>query len=260
MKRRTFNALTLASLSMLSATSTALSQSMQPKGKKPVVIVLIYPGMILLDLTGPLTCFNLLMADIHLAWKTNDPVKTDTGIGVAPTTTFAQCPQEADILFVPGGLGGTTAILEDQDVLDFVQTRGAKASYVTSVCTGSLVLGAAGLLRGKRATSHWYTRDLLPIFGAIMAHERVVVDGNVITGAGVTAGLDFGLAIAAKLQGEETAKSIQLLLEYDPEPPFAAGSPEKAGSELTAAILKRRKPAVDAARAAAERWRPHAKP
>ncbi|MDO1582573.1 DJ-1/PfpI family protein [Rhizobium oryzicola] len=259
MKRRTFNAVTLASLGMLSASSIGLAQTMQPQGKKPVVVVLIYPGMILLDLTGPLTCFNMMMADVHLAWKTNDPVKTDTGISIAPTTTFAQCPQDADILFVPGGLGGTTAMIEDQEVLDFVQARGSNATYITSVCTGSLVLGAAGLLQGKRATSHWYTRDLLPIFGATPVSERVVVDGNVITGAGVTAGLDFGLAIAAKLLGEDAAKSIQLLLEYDPEPPFTAGSPEKAGHDLTAALLKRRKPALDGARAAAERWHPRTK-
>ncbi|MBY5529332.1 DJ-1/PfpI family protein [Rhizobium leguminosarum] len=250
MKRREFNIMLAASSLALAAGSAGAAD--QPANKLKV-IALIYPGMILLDLAGPLTCFNMLMADIHLVSKTMDPVKTDTGVTVAPTTTLADCPDEADVLFVPGGLGGTTEMMEDAEVVGFLRSRGAKAKFVTSVCTGSLLLGAAGLLKGKRATSHWYTRDLLPLFGATPVEARVVEDGDVITGAAVTAGIDFGLTLAARLRGEDTAKFIQLLIEYDPHPPFDAGSPDKAGQTLVSSVLSRRASALDAARAAAER-------
>jgi len=249
MNRREFNIMLAASSLALAAGSAGAAD--QPANKLKV-IALIYPGMILFDLVGPLTCFNMMMADIHLVSKTMDPVKTDTGVTVAPTTTLADCPDEADVLFVPGGLGGTTAMMEDAEVVGFLRSRGAKAKFVTSVCTGSLLLGAAGLLKGKRATSHWYTRDLLPLFGATPVEARVVEDGNVITGAAVTAGIDFGLTLAARLRGEDTAKFIQLLIEYDPHPPFDAGSPDKAGQTLVSSVLSRRASALDAARAAAE--------
>ncbi|TAZ47089.1 DJ-1/PfpI family protein (plasmid) [Rhizobium leguminosarum] len=250
MNRREFNIMLAASSLALAAGSAGAAD--QPANKLKV-IALIYPGMILLDLAGPLTCFNMMMADIHLVSKTMDPVKTDTGVTVAPTMTLADCPDEADVLFVPGGLGGTTAMMEDAEVVGFLRSRGAEAKFVTSVCTGSLLLGAAGLLKGKRATSHWYTRDLLPLFGATPVEARVVEDGNVITGAAVTAGIDFGLTLAARLRGEDTAKFIQLLIEYDPHPPFDAGSPDKAGQTLVSSVLSRRASALDAARAAAER-------
>jgi len=229
MNRRDFNSLVaMTSLGLVARSAGAAGDA----EKRLTVIALIHPGMILLDLVGPLTCFNMMMADVHLAWKTMDPVRTDTGVTVAPTTTFVECPTEADVLFVPGGLSGTTTMMEDDDVVDFLRSRGTRSRYVTSVCTGSLLLGAAGLLKGKRATSHWYTRDLLPLFGATPTNDRVVLDGNVITGGGVTAGIDFGLALVARLRGEDTAKFIQLLLEYDPQPPFKAGSPEEAGACL----------------------------
>ncbi len=250
MNRRDFNSLVaMTSLGLVARSASAAGDA----EKRLTVIALIHPGMILLDLVGPLTCFNMMMADVHLAWKTMDPVRTDTGVTVAPSTTFAECPAEADVLFVPGGLGGTTAMMDDDDVVDFLRSRGSRSRYVTSVCTGSLLLGAAGLLKGKRATSHWYTRDLLSLFGATPSKERVVADGNVITGGGVTAGIDFGLALVARLRGEDTAKFIQLLLEYDPQPPFKAGSPEEAGRVLAAAVLARRAPALEAAKATAER-------
>lgn len=250
MNRRDFNSLVaMTSLGLVARSAGAAGDA----EKRLTVIALIHPGMILLDLVGPLTCFNMMMADVHLAWKTMDPVRTDTGVTVAPTTTFAECPTEADVLFVPGGLSGTTTMMEDDDVVDFLRSRGTRSRYVTSVCTGSLLLGAAGLLKGKRATSHWYTRDLLPLFGATPTNDRVVADGNVITGGGVTAGIDFGLALVARLRGEDTAKFIQLLLEYDPQPPFKAGSPEEAGRVLAAAVLTRRAPALEAAKATAER-------
>ncbi len=250
MKRRDFNALVaLTSLGLATRSASAGSEA----EKRLTVVALVHPGMILLDLVGPLTCFNMMMADVHLAWKTMDPVRTDSGVTVAPTTTFAECPPEADVLFVPGGLSGTTAMMEDDDVVGFVRSRGTRSGWVTSVCTGSLLLGAAGLLKGKRATSHWYTRDLLALFGATPTKARVVADGNVITGGGVTAGIDFGLTLAARLRGEDTAKFIQLLLEYDPQPPFHAGSPEEAGQALATSVLARRAPALEAAKAAARR-------
>lgn len=250
MNRREFNTMVaLTSLGLVATSARAAGDA----EKRLTVIALIHPGMILLDLAGPLTCFNMMMADVHLVWKTMDPVKTDTGVTVAPTTTFAECPEEADVLFVPGGLGGTTVMMEDDEVVAFLRSLGRRCRYVTSVCTGSLLLGAAGLLKGRRATSHWYTRDLLVLFGATPTKERVVEDGNVITGGGVTAGIDFGLTLASRLRGEDTAKFIQLLLEYDPQPPFNAGSPEEAGRAIVASVLTRRAPALQAAKAAADR-------
>ncbi|MBV8191284.1 MAG: DJ-1/PfpI family protein [Alphaproteobacteria bacterium] len=221
-------------------------------GEGPRVGLVVHPDMILLDLAGPLTVFSLMMASIHLVWKTREEVKTDVGIPVQPTHSFESCPVDLDLLFVPGGLKGTTALMQDHATLDFLADRGARARYVTSVCTGALALGAAGLLRGHRATSHWYVRDLLPLFDATPVAERVVVDRNRITAGGVTAGLDFGLELCARMRGEDYARRVQLLLEYAPHPPFSAGSPESAGTTLTAEVLERRAPALAEARAAAQ--------
>jgi transcriptional regulator GlxA family with amidase domain len=171
--------------------------------------------------------------ETHLVWKTTDPVRSDSGVAMHPTTTFADCPADLDVLFVPGGQG-QAPIAADEDVLEFLADRGARARYVTSVCGGSLILGAAGLLRGYRATTHWSGIDVLALFGAEYAEGRVVVDRNRITGGGVTAGLDFGLVVLARLLGEDTAKMTQLMLEYAPDPPFDAGTPQTAGPELTA--------------------------
>src|SRR4051812_24132360 len=161
-----------------------------------VVAALVHDKMILLDLAGPLTVFNLLRAEVYLVGKSLTPVKTDVGIAIAPTTMLADCPANVDILFVPGGLEGTVAMMGDPEVVAFLADRGSRARYVTSVCTGSLLLGAAGLLRGYQATSHWYVRDLLGLMGASVRGDRVVVDRNRLTGGGVTAGVDFGLEIA----------------------------------------------------------------
>ncbi|MDF2115627.1 DJ-1/PfpI family protein [Roseiarcaceae bacterium H3SJ34-1] len=221
-------------------------------GERPKAAMLVYPGMILLDLNGPQTVFSLAMFDILLVWKDLAPVKTDVGVMVQPTHTFATCPTKLDVLFVPGGLGGTTACISDFEVIIFLKKQGDGASFVTSVCTGSLLLGAAGLLHGYRATSHWYVRDLLPMLGAIPAAGRVVEDRNRITAGGVTAGIDFGLTLVARMLGEARARAIQLVLEYDPQPPFEAGSPESAGADLTAEILRRRAPAIDPARIAVQ--------
>lgn len=215
--------------------------------------MLVYPNMILLDLIGPQTILSILGGEIHLVWKDLRPVRTDVGIPIQATTALADCPADLDVLFVPGGLTGSVPLMDDSEVLDFVADRGASARYVTSVCTGSLVLGAAGLLRGYRATSHWYARDLLPLMGAIVSEDRVVIDRNRLTGGGVTAGLDFGLTLAALLRSEEDARRIQLLLEYDPQPPFNAGEPAGAGATLTNDVLTRRGPTLAAAADAADR-------
>lgn len=202
-------------------------------GPKVKVAMLVYPGMFLQDLVGPLAVFESLMnREIHLVWKNLDPVGSEKDpqplIPVRPTTTFAQCPDDLDVLFVPGGVPGTFTMMEDAEVLRFLADKGRRARFVTSVCTGSLILGAAGLLRGYRATSYWSTVDVLKELGATPVRERVVVDRNRITGGGVTAGIDFGLTIAARLTSNEYAQAIQLYLEYDPAPPFDAGSPDKA--------------------------------
>jgi cyclohexyl-isocyanide hydratase len=217
------------------------------------IAMLVHPDMVLLDLVGPQTVFSLLMAKVLLVGKDPRPVTTDVGVPVQPTTTFAECPEQLDVLFVPGGLKGTIAAMDDRDTLDFLASRGRSARYVTSVCTGSLLLGAAGLLRGYRAASHWYVRDLLPLLGATPAAERVVVDRNRLTGGGVTAGIDFGLTLAAALRGEEYARRVQLVIEYDPQPPYRAGTPETAGAAAADDVRRRRAPAIAAAEQAALR-------
>jgi cyclohexyl-isocyanide hydratase len=190
------------------------------------VVLLLYPRFQQLDLTGPfevLARFEELK--IHLIWKTLDPVRDVNGLQILPTGTFADCPK-ADILFVPGG-PGQISLMEDAEVLAFLRRQAEGASYVTSVCTGSLVLAAAGLLTGYHATCHWLSLDQLGFFGVMPVKERVVIDRNRITGAGVTSGIDFALTLAGRLFGEERAKQAQLAMEYDPEPPFVGGSPRK---------------------------------
>jgi cyclohexyl-isocyanide hydratase len=193
------------------------------------IAMLLYPQMTVLDLIGPQYMFALLQgAEVHLVAKSLAPVTSDTGVTVAPTTTFDGCPKHLTVLFAPGGSDagseGVLAAMEDAETRAFMADRGSRASYVTSVCTGSLVLGAAGLLKGYKATSHWAAREVLADFGAIPTDARVVRDRNRITGAGVTAGLDFGLQMAALLRDPNYAECMQLMCEYDPHPPFDAGS------------------------------------
>ncbi|WP_437724940.1 DJ-1/PfpI family protein [Sorangium sp. So ce861] len=223
------------------------------------IAMLVYPGFTALDLIGPQTAFSILEdTKIHLVWKTLDPITTDSGITLSPTATFETCPEELEILFVPGGVAGTIAVMKDGAVLDFLAARAEQASYVTSVCTGSLVLGAAGLLRGHRATTHWAFREVLPLLEAERVDARYVEDRNRITGGGVTSGIDFGLRIAAKMRGEEAAQTAQLVMEYDPAPPFQAGSPESAPAAvvegLRARIAQPLAQAKEAAEQAAVRW------
>jgi cyclohexyl-isocyanide hydratase len=172
-------------------------------------------------------------------------VPSDLGLLVQPTQTMQSCPEDVALLFVPGGTVGTLAAARDPAVIDFVRSRAANARYVTSVCTGSLVLGAASLLRGKRATSHWIVRDLLAQFEAVPTRGRVVRDGNVITGAGVSAGLDFGASLVAEMRGMFDAEASLLVAEYDPEPPFPGGSPETARPEIVDLIEQGHAPFVD---------------
>jgi len=197
--------------------------------------ILIFPAVTQLDATGPAQVLARTPgATLHMIWKTRDPVKTDAGFSIVPTTTFADCPQ-LDVICIPGG-AGQIDLMNDAETLAFVAAQGAKARYITSVCTGSLVLGAAGLLNGYKSACHWASRDLLAAFGAIPVAERVVRDRNRFSGGGVTAGIDFGLTLLAELAGDEVAQSVQLGLEYDPQPPFQSGSPEKAGPERTARV------------------------
>ncbi len=197
-----------------------------------VVAMLLFEGHTALDFVGPYTAFAGAGMDIHLVSESLRPVLNDTGFAVSPTTTFDDCPSQLDILFVPGG--SVHDVMLDDEAIAFLADRGAKASFITSVCTGSLVLAAAGLLDGYRAATHWATRDHLARLGVEVSTERVCADRNRFSGGGVTAGIDFGLTIIAHVLGEESAKFSQLAMEYDPEPPFDAGSPEGAGPDVVA--------------------------
>lgn len=193
---------------------------------------LIYPGVTQLDVTGPAQILSRVPgAEIHMVWKTCEAVPTDAGFSINATDYFDGCPS-LDVICVPGG-PGQRSLMTDAEVLEFLQRQGQYARYITSVCGGSLLLGAAGLLKGYRSACHWAFRDVLPMFGATPVADRVVVDRNRISGGGVTAGIDFGLTMAAELAGEDKAKEIQLFVEYNPAPPFDAGTPEGAGPEIT---------------------------
>jgi cyclohexyl-isocyanide hydratase len=242
MKRRDFGQ-GMAAAALISAALGAReseAEETHPQGKQLEVGMLLYPQLTLLDLLGPQTVLSA-HAKVHLVWKTRDMIRTDTGIGIQPTATFSECPKDLDVLFVPGGPGMIPA-MKDQEVLAFLADRGARAKYVTSVCSGSVVLAAAGLLRGYKATSHWAATDLLPLFGAEPTEGRVVIDRNRMSGGGVTAGIDFGLVLLAKLRGDEVAKMTQLAMEYDPQPPFHAGSPKGAGAAMTQQFLAAMEP------------------
>lgn len=214
---------------------------------------LLFPDVTQLDLTGP---FEVLArvpgAELHLVWKTREPVRSDSGLSILPTTTFAQAP-DFDLFLVPGG-PGVDPLLRDAETLAFVGRQGRAARHLVSVCTGALVLGAAGLLKGKRAATHWASMHFLPAFGAEPAAGRVVRDGNLCTGGGVTAGIDVGLTLLGELLGETRGQATELFLEYAPQPPFRSGTPELAPPEvldaartILAPILEHRRAAVEAA-------------
>lgn len=202
--------------------------------KHEKIVLIAYPGMTALDLLGPQYMLSCMMgATVMIVAQTPEPVLSDTTLKIVPDADFASCPRDVDLFLVPGGLAGTTAAMKDRRVIDFVAELGARSKYATSVCTGSLILGAAGLLKGYRATSHWIAAHMLKDFGAIAVRERVVFDRNRITGAGVTAGMDMSLALVKLLRGEEYARMVALLAEYDPAPPVHAGNPQAAGAKLT---------------------------
>lgn len=194
------------------------------------IAMLMYPGFYAPDLINPQFLFSTMRgAKIYLISPTDDLTPVDAGgVSITPTHTRSQCPDDLAVLFVPGGAVGTLKAMKAEPFIDFIKAKSATAKYITSVCTGSLLLGKAGVLTGKKATSHWTTLELLSKFGATPVNERVVWDGNVVTGGGVTAGLDFGLSIIGALRGKKYAEAIQLQAEYDPAPPYNSGSPEKA--------------------------------
>jgi cyclohexyl-isocyanide hydratase len=200
--------------------------------------ILVFPNVQQLDLTGPYEVMATVKgAEVELIWKDRNPVTSSTRLSLTPTATFDDCPP-VDVLCIPGG-GGVNALLEDGAVLEFVSERAAQARYITSVCSGALVLGAAGLLKGKRATTHWYAHDFLEEFGAIPVDARIVEDGKLITAGGVTAGIDFGLALVARLLSPAEAEIVQLSLEYAPAPPFRSGTPAEASPAVLAEAKER---------------------
>ncbi|PZQ87231.1 MAG: DJ-1/PfpI family protein [Leifsonia xyli] len=223
------------------AKAPAAAAGDMPKGEMPEgwmgkeqIAFLIYPGMAALDMVGPHQMLSGLMgATVHVVAKSMDPVKANGELTFIPTATFETCPKDLDVLCVPGGDFGTIEAMKDDATLRFLKDRGSRARYVTSVCTGSLLLGAAGLLDGYEATSHWATISLLPIFGAKHRAGRTVVDRNRMTGGGVTAGIDLGLKIVGELRDRTYAEITQLMAEYSPEPPFDAGTPDRAPAEVT---------------------------
>ncbi|WP_417620628.1 DJ-1/PfpI family protein [Parasphingorhabdus sp.] len=212
--------------------------------QKPFHIVfLLFDGITQLDFTGPAQFLARMPgAVVHTAAKRIQPIETDSGFAILPNCSFADCPQ-ADLLCIPGGFG-TRDVIADAETLQFIRDQAAGAQYITSVCTGSLALGAAGLLEGKRATSHWAYISLLERFGATHEKARVVKDGNIITAGGVTSGIDFALVVIAEIAGQKFAESVQLGLEYDPHPPFHSGHPDVADPERVALLRERSYDAV----------------
>lgn len=207
---------------------------------------LIYPGVIQLDV---MAAYQVLAfppnTQVHLLWKTLTPITSNEGLTIAPTTMFEDCPP-LDVICVPGGGIGQVEVMKDTQILSFLQKQAATAQYITSVCTGSMILAAAGLLQGYKATCHWAFRDQLAMLGVEVVPERVVIDRNRVTGAGVTSGIDFGLTLLGLLCGEDVAKMTQLMMEYNPKPPFNAGTPETAGEEVVQLLMQFGKPLVDA--------------
>jgi cyclohexyl-isocyanide hydratase len=214
--------------------------------------LVIFPRVTQLDLTGPVQVFSSVPgAKVHLIWKRIEPVASDSVLTLTPTVSFADCPQ-LDVICVPGGVG-TDDMINDEEMLDFLRKQAEHAKYITSVCTGSLVLGAAGLLRGYRAATHWTAMDFLSEFGATPTKTRVCVDRNRVTGGGVTAGIDFALTLVSIMVNRQTAEAIQLRLEYNPAPPFNSGSPDTAPPEILALMKEKIAPAQARRREAIQR-------
>jgi cyclohexyl-isocyanide hydratase len=212
---------------------------------------ILFPNVTQLDLTGPAEVFYRVPgAEVALLWKTLAPVSSDKGMSIVPTTTFDQC-SALDLICVPGG-PGQIELMNDAETLGFLKRIAPTCKLVTSVCTGSLVLAAAGLLTGYRATSHWASIDQLELLGAIPVNERVVRDRDRVTGGGVTSGIDFALTVVSEMLSDEIAKEIQLQMEYDPQPPFDAGSPRSAEPMLVEKVRKNMEPVLERRRSATE--------
>jgi cyclohexyl-isocyanide hydratase len=199
----------------------------------------IFPDLTQLDFTGPQQVLaRLPQSAMHIVAKSISPVPSDSGLSLVPTHTFENCPR-LDLICIPGGSNGVVRAMGDQKTIEFVQRQSSTAKYVTSVCTGAFVLGVAGLLKGRRATTHWAFTELLPLVGATHEKGRVVKDGNLITAGGVTSGIDFGFRMVADIAGEAVAQGIQLILEYDPDPPFASGNPDRAAESVKSSLFPR---------------------
>jgi len=213
---------------------------------------LLFEGLDQIDLTGPFEILSRMPNSTYrLYGKTTDTVRDIRGLRLAADALLADAPQ-LDVLHIPGGYG-QEMLMEDEEVLSWVRRQAAGAKCVLSVCTGALICGAAGLLKGRRATTHWSAFELLPIFGAIPVNQRVVADGNMVFAAGVTAGIDGGLRVAADLRGEEAAQTIQLYMQYAPEPPFNAGTPETAPASVVSTARKNARAITDQRRETAQR-------
>jgi cyclohexyl-isocyanide hydratase len=199
----------------------------------------IFPELTQLDFTGPQQVLaRLPQSAMHIVAKSEAPVPSDSGLSLVPTHTFENCPR-LDLICVPGGNAGVVRAMGDQETIEFIKRQSGTAKYITSVCTGAFLLGVAGLLKGRRATTHWAFAELLPLVGATHEKARVVKDGNVITAGGVTSGIDFGLRMVAEIAGETVAQAIQLGFEYDPDPPFASGHPDRASDIVKATVAPR---------------------
>ncbi len=208
----------------------------------------IFPDLTQLDLTGPLQVLARLPdSTTFIVGKSDSPVPSDCGLSLVPTHTFANCPA-LDLICIPGGVKGVIGAIGDHETIDFVRRQAKAAKYVTSACTGAFVLGVAGLLKGRRATTHWAYTELLPLVGATYEKARIVQDGNLFTAGGVTAGVDFGLSIAAEIAGDTVARTIQLGIEYDPAPPFDSGHPDRAPATIKSALSDRYQKARSALR------------
>lgn len=258
MNRRTFNTATAAAVMSAIPLKTALAQ---PQGGEKIgmleqkfqIGMVAFENMTNLDLVGPHDMLSRIRtAEVNILAKSRDPIETDSGARLLPDLALSEA-QQMDLLFVPGG-PGSTQIMEDPEVLDFLKQQANGAKWITSVCTGALVLGAAGLLEEYKAATHWTVMDLLPLFGAEPTYNRVVIDRNRVTGGGVTAGIDFGLALIAQIWGQEQAQLIQLGNEYNPAPPFNAGSPETAPSHIVEKFRSLTGKVITARREAAQRY------
>ena len=249
----------LTALSGMTALSSLRAEEKEPPKAKNLheqvrmgqeeIIILIYPGFTAIDALGPeYILAGMMGAKVRLVAKTRQPVKCETGYEVVPQLAFSESPERPTLLVVPGGTSGTLEAMEDKETMTFIRKTGQAAEMAGSVCTGSLLLGAAGLLQGYTATSHWQTIELLPLVGAKPSRERVVFDRDRVTGGGVTAGLDFALRLVQRYRGDFYAKGMELLAQYDPQPPFpGGGNPETADAAVVGLLNEMHRPFVDLA-------------